>query len=216
MNLQQYLIDEGRVTGPLVKNTSHSGLEQVKKSILGYPQFVGGEVYLVFGTTLHSQFLIAGTQPTHEHHTVEEVRHLAAMLNKLRTHPIVCAFMVDSTREQKIFVKVDEVLMAMILDIEQKAKKVGADLKTTSCRSYEDFVEKAKEYGYFRQGHTYMVGAKLKKFYFIGIQKAPPYHIFILDVAGWPEELEYAAAELKFLLYFYKNYGKPIEEDPSR
>lgn len=103
--------------------------------------------------------------------------------------------------------KLNGVLVAYILDINQKHRKRGADLKTTNAKNLEDFISKAIDFGYFRQGETYKVAEGLKDFVFIGIQKEPPFNVYILDVSLYPEEVKYAQQELEFLLYFYQNYG---------
>lgn len=210
MALNAYLKRAGLTTGPLIRNTSHSRLEVVKKFLLCLPQFKGGESFLVFGNELHLQWL---QNKGEEKLSLEENKKIKAMLQKLRANPICKMLYANSVREQKLYTTLHEVEIALILDIEQQKEKRGADLKTTTCRNLKDFVEKAIEYGYFRQGKTYKLARKLKHFYFIAIQKEPPYNIFIMDVSAYPAEEQYAEEELEFLLYFYKNYGYFITEE---
>lgn len=201
------------VTGPLARNTSHSGLSVIFNSICGFKQFSGGEQFLTFGNALHERWLVNSyTRKV----TADESKLLLGMIKALQKHVIACALIKDSEREQKIYDKLNGVEVAMILDIKQVRKKTGADLKTTACKTYQDFLDSAIKYGYFRQGKTYKLGARLSHFYFIGVSKLPPHPVFILYVNDHPEEEAYAEQELKFLLYFYKHYGKteiPIIRD---
>jgi len=195
------------VTGPLARNTSHSGLSVIFNSICGFKQFSGGEQFLAFGNALHERWLVSSFVRTV---SPQEDKLLRGMIEALKKHVIACALIKDSEREQKIYDKLNGVEVAMILDIKQVRKKTGADLKTTACTTYKEFLDSAIKYGYFRQGKTYKLGARLQHFYFIGISKTPPHPVFILYVNDHKEEEQYAEQELKFLLYFYKHYGKTV------
>lgn len=208
--LKHYLKRVGKVTGPLSRNTSHSALEVIKKDLLGLPQFKGGEHFLIFGNDLHEHYL-EDKYPRKVN--AAERNKIMVMVSKLRAHPIAHQLYKESTREKKCYIKIQGVEISFILDILQPIFKRGADLKSTSCSNEKEFIEKAKEYGYFRQGETYKQAAKLKSFFFIGIQKQSPYNIYILNVDDYKEEMRYAKEELKFLLYFYKHYGKTINTE---
>ena len=97
-------------------------------------------------------------------------------------------------------------LTTCILDAKQPELKRGFDLKSTDCNSQQAFEETVQRYGYVRQGLTYKLAAKLKFFYFVGIQKVAPFNIFIVDLnaAKFKTDLLYAEQELKFLLAFIK------------
>lgn len=211
--LNVYLQRTGVTTGPLLRNTSHSALDVIKKFLLGQAQFMGGEHFLNFGSALHEAFLVDKWDGEFLKLSPPDQAKVRRMVKKLRSHPIVMSLMERSTREQKKMVGMNGVQVAFILDIDQQPHHSrGGDLKTTTCRSLEHFVEKAIEYGYFRQGKTYKVGGNLKEFYFIGISKEEPHNIYILDVNKYAHEEKYAGKELEFLLYFYKNYGKITPE----
>lgn len=208
--LSTYLQRIGVTTGPLSVNTSHSGLEVIKKWLIGAKQFKGDERYLISGNAVHEVFLV-GKNLFLKKCNNKERKAVQGMVIVLGDHTVVRSLMANSLREQKFYVFIDGVQMAMILDIKQIHSKTGADLKTTACATLEEFTAKAVEYGYFRQGETYKQGAELKHFYFIGITKNPPHRVFILDVSKFPVEQAYAQQELKFLLYFFKHYGKIVE-----
>ena len=208
--LSNILITSGLCSGPSLKNTSHSSLEVIKKYLLGYPQFHGDEKYLLFGSSLHEVFL-QGIRSNYyaQLNSIDRVT-VDLMVRKLNNNPIVVSLMRNSTREQKFSVKLNGVLTTCILDAKQPELKRGFDLKSTDCTSQQQFEETVQRYGYVRQGLTYKLAAKLKFFYFVGIQKVAPFNIFIvdLDAAKFKTDMLYAEQELKFLLAFYKTYGR--------
>jgi hypothetical protein len=206
----------GLVTGPRLKNTSHSALEVIKKFLLGLPQFkdmAGSHVYLNFGTALHEAFLedkYGDAYNTLDDHDKQKIKNMTRRLNN---HPVVKALMKESVREDKFIVDINGVPVAVVLDSKQPPLKRGFDLKTTSCKNQKTFVEKGNSIGYPRQGLTYVKAAKLKQFYFVAIDKEPPHNIYIYNLNDYPNELKYAEKELEFLLYFYKHYGKMQDPD---
>lgn len=210
--LTTYLQRTGATTGRLQKNTSHSSLEVIKKALLGQKQFSGGEQYLAFGNACHERFLVNSFK---RKVSKEEDKDLKGMVAALVKDAIVNSLMKNSIREQKFYIHVNGVEMAMVLDIKQPHLSRGADLKTTNCKSLNEFIKKALEYGYVRQGVTYKKGAKLKSFYFIGVQKTPPYNVYLMNLADFSEEEAYAERELEFLLYFYKHYGKCVIQNDT-
>lgn len=195
------------MSGPLSKNTSHSRMQAAKKHLLGQEQFKGGEAFLQFGDALHKRWLVN----SHEYRlTEQEHQQITEMVEALNKHAVAKSLLKDATVEQKKYTELQGVLIAYILDIQKH--KVGADLKTTSCRTKADFERKAKEYGYFEQAEVYMEAEKLREFYFIGICKQKPYNVYILDVRMHQRSMRYAKKEIEFLLYFYKHYGNVIPE----
>jgi hypothetical protein len=207
MPLNFYLKKNGYVTGPLAKNTSASSLQVIKNDMLGKPRFKGDEIFLAFGNSLHQRFLV---NKNNYKVTIEDCAKIDKMLTKLNAHPVVKSLMQKAICENKLYSELNNVKIAYILDILQQHKSVGADLKTTTCNSLAQCVEKSLEFGYFNQGLVYKKCARLKHFYFVFIQKNEPHNIFILDVSKYPEHESYAERELEFLLYFYRNYGNII------
>lgn len=210
MTLQQYTKRHGLFTGPIrkgKKNTSHSSLEVIKKAVCGQEQFKGGEGFLYFGNALHERCLVKDHS---RKVTPQEAAILEPMAEAFAKHVVVQALMKGAICEQKFYVNLNGVKVAVILDIKKLAEKLGADLKTTNCKSMVECIEKAILYGYFRQAVTYIKAALLKKFFFIFITKSVVPQVFILDVSKFKDEMKYAEQELAWLLYMFKNYGKPI------
>lgn len=210
MHLSTYLKKAGVTTGLLSKNTSHSSLEVIKKGLLGLPQFKGGEVFLVFGNALHEQWLENKSAYKLDK---QQKRQLSLCLTALNSHEHASKLLKGSITEEKLRIAINGVEVAFILDIHRKRERVGADLKTTGVRSLNEFVQKAKEYSYFRQAATYILAANLREFHFIAVTKEVTPRVFMLCVQDHPEELRYAKKELEFLLYFYKHYGNLIPKN---
>jgi hypothetical protein len=207
--LPKYLRKIGRSFEPVRKNSSHSGLGVILNELCGRPQFNGSESFLWFGNYVHELWLLGKVSAKLARKLTKEQKELAKlMVAALIAHPVCASLYKNSKREIKRKIRLNGVLMAFILDIHKVKERIGVDLKTTSARNMADFIKKAKELGYFRQAQTYMLAAKLKEFYFIGITKEPQPQIFILNVADHKEEMEYALHELQWLLYMFKMYGK--------
>jgi hypothetical protein len=212
--LNKYLQLNGIVTGPLERNTSYSGLEVLRKNLLGQPQFLGGEQFLFFGNALHEVFL-QNKFDTYNQLPEHDKKLVDLMVEKLRKHPVVKQLMLNAKCEDKQYNFLEGVQLSYILDIEQVDKKRGADLKSTSCTTRQSCIDKAIEYGYAKQRSIYKRINKppLKEFYFIFISKKPPHEIFIIGDSDFKKEEGYAEEELKFLLYFYKHYGRFVTEE---
>lgn len=215
MNLYNYLISQNLIAGKPdpSANTSNSSMGATKNLLLGNRQFVGNESYLVFGSVLHEQLQFIEGHPYHVSEKVyllshDEVGNLIGILNNAQKNSIVKKIIANTTREQKVYHEIEGVRVAMLLDLENPKLKMGADWKSTSCSTEQDFIKKAIAYDYIRQAVLYMWARGLKKFYFIGLQKCAPFNIYIMDVGRYTEEIAYSLQEIKFLLYFYKNYGK--------
>lgn len=56
------------------------------------------------------------------------------------------------------------------------------DLKTTSCRSKNEFIDTCHDYDYDRQAAHYLSSDPAFKFFeFVGVQKQPPYNVYRLS-----------------------------------
>lgn len=219
MSLLSLLLDQGLVTGPLPPsaNTSNSTMGACKTFLLGQEQFAGDEKYLIFGRVLHEHLkFIEDVLYRHEDFvnlTEVEQTWLLGCCKAARENSIVKRLLIKSVREKKLYTEIDGVRLAFILDVEQEHLGTGMDWKSSSCKTLNDFVKKALLYDYIRQGLLYKKSRNLKHFYFIGLQKHPPHQVYLMDVKQHEGEELYAAQELKFLLYFFKHYGKILFGD---
>lgn len=213
MTLSSYLASIGLMTGPRDKNTSHSGMDTLRRNLLGIPLFLGGEYYLYFGVALHEVFL-EDCYDTYNTLDIEQQQLIDKLVATLRAHPVVMKLYHKSRREKKLYKKINGVLVAYILDIHQVKMAIGADLKTTACTTFQDCLKKAISYGYHKQRHVYKQVENLKEFYFIFISKKFPFNIFIIGDKDFKPYEAYAAREVEWLLYVYKNYGRfTVPED---
>jgi hypothetical protein len=215
MTLNKYLTNIGLFTGPrpYSKNTSHSGLDVLRRNLFGIPLFQGGEEFLKFGVALHDVFLqddfeVYNTLLPWQQQLIDK------LVEKLRAHPVVMRLFKGSRREKKKYKKMNGVRVAYILDIHQVAALIGADLKTTVCTTLQECLKKSILYGYHKQRHIYKQVEKLKEFYFIFICKKFPHDIFIIGDKDFKPYEDYARKEIEWLTYVYKNYGRfATEED---
>ncbi len=206
MILSQYLKRAGLVSGSLLNgNTSVSGCGANLTALRGLPPMKLGAAGN-YGSAAHEQFL--EEKKTYKV-TSEEQEIIDEAIAKLWKNPLVKSIMKGSVSEKKLYKKIYGVLVAYILDIHNEKQRIGADLKTTSCRTLKQFIESAKEYGYFRQAVVYVKAAKLKMFFFIAITKQKGnVQVFIFCTNDYKEDMKYAEEEIKWLMYFFKYYGK--------
>lgn len=198
----------GLMTGSLLsRRTRHSELALVKTFLLGKVIKIGYNTAYNFGSAVHEEFLV--NKKSKRKLTAEEQKDLKGMMNSLRKHPIVKKLMVNLICEKRQHTELNKIKLGFTPDGLHRLLKWIIDLKTTSCQNITVFTKKCIEYGYFRQGVTYMIATKAKEFYIIGIQKSSPYKVYIVRLQDFKNELRYAEEELAFLLYIYSNYGIP-------
>ena len=185
---------------------SNSGLSEIKRILMSGRPFLGDEKYLIFGSELHTRFLL--DRPSRVLSEEEEF-DLSNMLDSLNHHLFVNRLMKDSKREIIDFGSVESVRFKWIGDIVNK--RIGADIKTTSAKSEKEFINLALEkYDYLRQGWCYKIAGKLNEFYFIGIQKHEPYNVYILNTKDYAKQETKVIKETRFLIEIFKQYGRVI------
>lgn len=207
MKLAIYLQRSGLMTGSLSKNTSYSGLEALLRFILGKPPMMQGQAPQTYGTACHEQFLEKKKVVKISKAEQKQIDKAIIALNK---NPIVKRLMKRAKVEHKKYKYLKGVELAYILDINEVAERIGADLKTSVITNLEAFVAKAVEYGYFRQAKIYMLLENLKMFFIVVVTKEKNPRVYVFCVSDYPQELKRAEREVEFLLYLYKNYGKPV------
>jgi hypothetical protein len=77
------------------------------------------------------------------------------------------------------------------------------DLKTTACRTREEFLSKFEEYKYWRQAWLYLKGTGCANFSFLGVSKTRPGTTFLVDVKNHKKEMKEAGEEALELLDMY-------------
>lgn len=66
------------------------------------------------------------------------------------------------------------------LDIVHKGRLV-VDIKSTSCRTFADFMVSCEKYDYDRQAAFYLDAIGGKKFAFVAVQKVKPFNVWIVE-----------------------------------
>lgn len=206
--LQKYLIARKVVSGPPAPEEfiNNSGLSVIKRKLLGTPLYMGNERFLHVGKELHKRVLEPHLEP--KRLVNDEETMVRNMEQSCSEHKELQKLLKGAERELTVFNRIDGVLIRGTLDI--KKKKIGGDLKTTSCRTHDEFIKKAIEYDYPRQAWIYSKIAGLDEFVFYGIQKKEPFGIFPMFMGDFKKEVRSAEKEARFLIQFFKTYGMPI------
>ncbi|MBU1821575.1 MAG: PD-(D/E)XK nuclease-like domain-containing protein, partial [Bacteroidetes bacterium] len=79
------------------------------------------------------------------------------------------------------------------------------DIKSTSCRTLEEFTKSCLKYDYDRQAAFYldslgMKGAAERRFAFVAIQKVKPFHVWKIEYLGDSDFIEYGRRKYQALL----------------
>lgn len=185
------------------------------------PPFLGGERYLQFGTELHLRAL-KRKKGKWKPQTPEEKKQMEGGLKSLFKLKLFTESWQGAIIEKKIKRADAFGIFGMhgTLDINNKRKKRIVDLKTTSAETEEEFIKKAIQLSYPRQGEVYEeLDGETEETFFIGISKKnigteekPEYPIFIFDLNNYEKEKQAARQEAEFLLTFYKENGLPIDK----
>jgi len=197
---------------------SHSGLSEIKRVLLNNSPFLGDEIHLKIGAEVHLRSLKFKKSKFRFKPEIE--KNIKGMVKALKENELWQFLMKVCEKEKEHTRNVLGVKLKVILDLKGKGKykRLGADLKTTSCKTERAFIKAALEkYDYLRQGWLYKQAEGLDEFYFIGVQKTYPYNIFIFDVADYAKEEAAIAKETKWLIWFYKKFGRAfVKGAPDR
>ncbi len=209
-NLSIYLKRAGVTSGPLSFRVNNSTLTLIKYFLFGYVPTTFDPRYQLFGREFHKRSL----EPQKKKKALEkeEEQRIKIMVTNLAQNPVFKKYFANSKKEHLIDTEsIMGIPVQGTLDINHQGLKVGCDPKTTSCRSKEEFIRAAIEYGYPRQDWIYCQIAKLNYFIFFGVQKQKPHAIWPVSFHDpqFKEEYNYFKQEALFLLYFYKHYGLP-------
>jgi hypothetical protein len=136
----------------------------------------------------------------------EEWHTAIAMVQKLKANPMIklllsqgdsqCIKMLDNFEPYGVPVRCK-------LDFHVPKMKLGADLKTTTCKTQTQFYNSLATFDYDRQGAWYMDIMGLDKFSFIGISKHKPYDIFTYSCVRGDEFYLRGKAKYEWLLERY-------------
>lgn len=207
--------------GPVTDSINNSGLGVIKRMLCGLPPFLGGERFLLFGTEMHTRSLLnkkgKGKEKWTPYNTEEEVSMVggeASLKSDQRFQSLKKGAIIEK------WIRKDNAFgihaMHGTLDINNKKLKLVVDVKTTSCETEEDFIEKAIKLGYPRQGVVYEELSGNTASLFVGISKKAPFKTFYFDLNDFQAEKQLAKQEAEFLLTFFKTYGFPIDKHSNK
>jgi len=148
-----------------------------------------------FGKELHSRLL---ENTILKKFPLEIEKQLDAMLLKLRSDIVVQRLLKGAKTETQFKQSLLGVMVLGYIDIDNKDI---ADLKTTSLKNKKTFIASMD----FLQAALYLAIRKKKNFYYVGINKEPPYPLMIFNVQEYPDRLKEAQDELKRLLKYIKS-----------
>jgi hypothetical protein len=192
---------------------SNSGLSEIKRILLSGKPYLGDEIHLHIGKEVHLRSLLFRTAK--KKFTKQQEKEIQGMCKALADNVFWQFLMKHCKKEGEHTRKLFGVNVKVILDLKGtgKYKRLGADLKTTSCKTEAAFIKSAIEkYDYLRQGWLYKEAEGLDNFYFIGVQKHYPHKVFILDVADYAKEEKAIALETLFLIELYKLFGRAFNK----
>lgn len=89
-------------------------------------------------------------------------------------------------------------------------RKTVFDVKTTSAWSEERFIELLDVYDYDRQAAFYLDGSRAEWFYFVGVQKRPPYAVHIVPFHRDSDFIEKGRKKYRYLLRRFVEAGERI------
>lgn len=189
------------------KRTSHSGLCEIQRILLGLPPMNQDARFLRIGSELHARDL--EDKSVHKLHG-EDKELVIRMLRALKVHKWYQRMKKGTLREKKIIKVINGVKVKGHIDILMPDEYV-IDLKTTVCESYEEFIYKANEYGYFRQLYIYQLLTGVKDVYIVAVMKQEPFKVMVLRALDYPLLMDQAKNEVTFLLWYFQTYGFPYE-----
>lgn len=138
----------------------------------------------VFGTLFHA-LLLEGKQPADVTPKIEKqltAMHEATMSNRF------AASVLPVARVEQVQVWSDPatgLLCKAQLDGLVEENELIVDVKTTSARSYGEFLTSCELYQYDRQAAFYLDGTpKAKRFVILGVQKQAPYEVFYFEASA--------------------------------
>lgn len=89
-------------------------------------------------------------------------------------------------------------------------RKAVFDVKTTSAWSEERFIELLDVYDYDRQAAFYLDGSRAEWFYFVGVQKRPPFAVHIVPFHRDSDFIEKGRKKYRYLLRRFVEAGERI------
>lgn len=162
-----------------IPRISNSDLTAFKHTLFGMDYKVPQKAF-AFGNALHELIL----EPHLSHSLPKEVDpELVQLLAGKVRQDRFCKWYLQFSRKEKVQLwecQNTGLLLKSKLDVVYKGATI-IDFKSTSAKSYHQFVESFQRYDYDRQAAFYLDSIQGKRFIFIGVQKKSPYGLFYFE-----------------------------------
>lgn len=194
---------------------SNSGLSAFRAKLLGEPTFSVAEATLRKGQLVH----LATYQPREFERSPEFVSLLPGQVGTAQNRAVIneclkLSGIARSTPLLKMLLRnpaaiVEEDIYCLLNKVPFKIKPDLRipnhinDLKTTACRTRDEFIACFEQYGYWRQAWLYMEGTGCKNFTFLGVSKTVVGNTFLVSSKDFKKEIREAGKEALELIRLY-------------
>lgn len=190
-----------------IPRISNSDLTEFRNFLFGRPERKPVKAF-AFGTALHEMILEPGKSGTNPQKVdLELVNKLATVAREDKFLEWILQY--SSKEEVRLWQDLETGLaLKSRLDIVYKNRLV-VDIKSTSCRTREDFVASCLKYDYDRQAAFYLdsLGAEeivKRRFMFVAIQKVKPFNIWKVEYPGNSDFINFGRRKYQSLLSEWK------------
>ena len=133
-----------------------------------------------FGSSLHE--LILEPHTIHDLPENVDLRLVQQLASVARADPFL-SWALRFSKKETVCLWKDEATgleLKSKLDLIFKSRLV-IDIKSTSCRTYADFLHTCEAYEYDRQAAFYLDAVGGKKFVFVAVQKVKPFNVWVVE-----------------------------------
>ncbi len=158
---------------------ANSDLTEFKRFIFGEKHYKPVNAF-AFGSTLH-ELILEPHKPIQPPDTVD--LSLCTMLARVARNDRFLWWALRFSRKESMQLWNDPVTGLALkarLDIVHK-KQLVVDIKSTSCKSYDDFLASCDRYDYDRQAAFYLDSVGARRFVFVAVQKVTPYNVWTIE-----------------------------------
>jgi len=186
---------------------ANSDLNQFRDQLLGLPARKPSAAALVFGTLFHA--LTLEQQPPVGMNPKLDAQ-LIAMRDSVMSNDF--ASRIIQTGRVELVQTWDDELTGLPckgkVDVWAAQDELILDLKSTSARTYGEFLQSCEDYHYDRQAAFYLDGNPFaKRFVIIGVQKTAPYKLFYFEATAARGCIEMGRKKYQALLRDIKRFG---------
>lgn len=186
-----------------IPSISNSDLTEFRNFLFGRSERKPVKAF-AFGTALHEMILEPGKSGTNPQKVDLELVHKLATV--AREDKFLNRILQISSKEEVRLWQDPETGFALKskLDIVHENKLI-VDLKSISCRTFEEFMTSCLKYDYDRQAAFYLdslgaEGAADRQFAFVAIQKVKPFSVWKIEYAGDSDFIEFGRRKYQALL----------------